>query len=163
LPFYLYEYADRSGYAVPAGVVEKLRERAPNLAGMKVSDAPLERVEPYLSLGLDVFIGAESVIPQGLERGAAGAVSGVAAAFPEAVSALVRNPAEERLALVRTLRASLSKRTFQASVKEALRFRGLPVSPDVRAPLRPLPAASAEALREELRALLAPPVAPSVT
>jgi dihydrodipicolinate synthase/N-acetylneuraminate lyase len=84
--------ADRSGYAVPVVVVEALRDRAPNLVGMKVSDAPFERAEPYLATGLDVFIGAESVVRQGLENGAAGAVSGVAAAFPEAVSALVRDP-----------------------------------------------------------------------
>ncbi|HZE06857.1 MAG TPA: dihydrodipicolinate synthase family protein, partial [Solirubrobacteraceae bacterium] len=99
LPFYLYEYADRSGYAVPVAVIEQLRERAPNLAGMKVSDAPFERVEPYLATGLDVFIGSEDVIAQGLRRGAVGAVSGVAAAFPEAVSALVRDPTAERVAV----------------------------------------------------------------
>ena len=39
LPFYVYEFAITSGYAVPPAVVERLRERAPNLAGMKVSDA----------------------------------------------------------------------------------------------------------------------------
>lgn len=154
LPFYLYEYADRSGYAVPVGVVEELRQRAPNLAGMKVSDAPFERVEPYLGLGLHVFVGAESLIPQALERGAAGTVSGVAAAFPDAVSALVREPTAERLALVQALRAGLSKHTFQASVKAALGFRGLPVRPDVRAPLRPLAAGAAEQLRAELQRLL---------
>ena len=68
LPFYVYEYAERSGYAVPPAVVEGLRERASNLAGMKVSDAPFERVEPYLATGLDVFIGAEGVVRQGLEK-----------------------------------------------------------------------------------------------
>lgn len=155
LPFYLYEYADRSGYSIPVSVVEELRGRAPNLAGMKVSDAPFERVEPYLALGLDVFIGAESVIPQGLERGAVGAISGVAAAFPEAVVALVREPTIDRLAVVRSLRAALSKHTFQASVKTALGWRGLPVRPDVRAPLRPLTSDSAERLRTELEPLLA--------
>ena len=104
LPFYLCEYADRSGYVVPVSVIERLRDRAPNLAGMKVSDAPLERVEPYLATGLDVFIGAEAVLAEGLEHGAVGAVSGVAGAFPEAVSALVRDPAPERVALVASLR-----------------------------------------------------------
>ena len=154
LPFYVYEYADRSGYAVPAAVVEEMRERAPNLAGMKVSDAPFERVKPYLALGLDVFIGAESLIPEGLKRGAVGAVSGVAAVFPEAVCALVRDPTKERAGLVRTLRAALSEHSFQASVKAALGFRGLPVRPDVRAPLRPLTVEAAEQLRTELHSLL---------
>lgn len=154
LPFYLYEYAERSGYTVPVSAVEELRERAPNLAGMKVSDAPFERVEPYLATGLDVFIGAESVIRQGLEHGAAGAVSGVAGAFPEAVSELVRDPTAERAALVESLRVVLSEHPFQASVKAALGFRGVPVRRDVRAPLLPLSAAAAERLRTELDRLL---------
>src|SRR5262249_56598878 len=59
LPFYLYEFEARSGYAIPPAVIERLRERAPNLAGMKVSDSPWERLEPYLIEGLDVFVGAE--------------------------------------------------------------------------------------------------------
>lgn len=155
-PFYVYEYAERSGYRVPTHVVAELRERAPNLVGMKVSDAPFEQVEPYLGLGLDVFIGAEGVLPEGLKRGAAGAVSGVAAAFPEAVAALVREPTTGRAELVQSLRRALSEHPFQASVKAALGFRGLPVRPDVRAPLRPLPAAASERLRGELERLSSP-------
>jgi N-acetylneuraminate lyase len=46
LPFYVYEYAARSGYSVPISVIDELRQRAPNLAGLKVSDAPFDRVEP---------------------------------------------------------------------------------------------------------------------
>jgi dihydrodipicolinate synthase/N-acetylneuraminate lyase len=154
LPFYVYEYADRSGYAVQVAVIKELRERAPNLVGMKVSDSPFERVEPYLELGLDVFIGAEALIPQGLVRGAAGAVSGVAAAFPEPVAALVHEPSDERLAQVRALRAALSRHTFQAAVKAALRLRGIPVGPDVRAPLRALEPEALDQLRTELGDLL---------
>ena len=75
-------------------VVERLRETADNLVGMKVSDAPFAKVEPYLLEGLDVFIGAESLIGEGLAAGAAGAVSGLAAAFPEVV---VEAVAERRL------------------------------------------------------------------
>src|SRR5262249_57590993 len=57
LPFYLYEFEARSGYAIPLPVIERLRERAPNVVGMKVSDSPWERLEPYLLDGLDVFVG----------------------------------------------------------------------------------------------------------
>jgi dihydrodipicolinate synthase/N-acetylneuraminate lyase len=145
LPFYVYEYADRSGYSIPVEVVRKLRERADNLVGMKVSDAPFALVEPYLDLGLDVFIGAEAVIPEGLAGGAAGSVSGVAAAFPEAVAALVKDPSPGRASEVRFLRHALSKQPFQASVKAALGLRGVAVRPDVRAPLRPL---SPESVRQ---------------
>ena len=82
LPFYVYEFAVRSGYAVPIAVVERLRETAPNLRGLKVSDKPWEAVEPYLLDGLDVFIGAEALVARGLAAGAAGAVSGLASRVP---------------------------------------------------------------------------------
>jgi dihydrodipicolinate synthase/N-acetylneuraminate lyase len=154
LPFYVYEYADRSGYTVPVEVVQRLGELVPNLAGMKVSDAPFERVAPYLATGLDVFIGAEALIAEGLTHGAAGAVSGVAAAFPEHVAALVRDPTAERVALVDALRHALSAQAFQASVKHALGWRGVGVGPDVRPPLRPLPDDAAARLRGELDGLL---------
>jgi dihydrodipicolinate synthase/N-acetylneuraminate lyase len=164
LPFYVYEYADRTGSAIPPTVVEDLRDRAANLAGMKVSDAPFEHVEPYLGLGLDVFIGAEDLIPKGLAAGAAGAVSGVAAAFPEAVSALVRGPTPNQTALVQSLRAALSRQPFQASVKAALGLRGLPLRGDVRPPLRPLPPEAVSELRGSLERLVgADRLAPSLS
>jgi dihydrodipicolinate synthase/N-acetylneuraminate lyase len=117
-------------------------------------------VAPYLTLGLDVFIGAEPVIPEGLAGGAAGAVSGVAAAFPEAVAALVKDPTPVHAQLVQSLRRALSTHPFQASVKAALNLRGIGVHPDVRAPLRPLAPHAIHQLDEELQKLIgatAPP------
>ena len=58
--FYVYEFERASGYAVPLDVLHALRERAPNLAGLKVSDAPFDRFSPYLIEGLDVFVGPEA-------------------------------------------------------------------------------------------------------
>lgn len=134
LPFYVYEFRARSGYAVPVAVVERLRERVGNLAGLKVSDRPFEEVEPYLLEGLDVFVGAEELVSAGLERGAAGAVSGLAAVFPERVVALVRDGDGE----VAELRAELDRYPFQAAAKHVLARRGVPLREDVRAPLRTL-------------------------
>ncbi|MGB2874085.1 MAG: dihydrodipicolinate synthase family protein [Gaiellaceae bacterium] len=134
LPFYVYEFRARSGYAVPVAVVERLRELVDNLAGLKVSDRPFEEVEPYLLEGLDVFVGAEELVPAGLERGAAGAVSGLAAVFPERVVALVRDGDGE----VAELRAALDRYPFQAAAKHVLARRGVPLRDDVRAPLRRL-------------------------
>src|ERR687886_363986 len=91
-PFYVYEFAARSGYAVPLAVLERLREAASNFRGLKVSDTPWERFAPYLLEGLDIFVGPEGLIPQGLAAGAAGAVSALASAFPELVAHAVRNP-----------------------------------------------------------------------
>src|ERR687891_2866008 len=61
LPFYLYEFRARAGYALSRALVERLRDRVDNLAGMKVSNRPFDAVEPYLDLGLDVFVGAEEL------------------------------------------------------------------------------------------------------
>ena len=136
LPFYVYEFSARAGYAVPVNVLERLRERALNFAGLKVSDSPLEHFEPYLIEGLDVFVGPESLIGAGLARGAAGAVSGLAAAFPEAVAELVKTGDTEIAERVTALRDSLQRFPFNAAAKAALVRRGVPVREDVRAPLR---------------------------
>lgn len=146
LPFYLYEFRARTGYSIPLSAIERLRELAPNLAGLKVSNAPFDRVEPYLIDGLDVFIGAESLVLAGLERGATGAVSGLAAAFPELVVRLVRDRVDEAA----QARAVLDRFPFQAALKLALSRRGVPVREDVRAPLRSL----TDAERAELEAWL---------
>jgi dihydrodipicolinate synthase/N-acetylneuraminate lyase len=138
LPFYVYEFEARSGYAVPVAVVERLRESAPNLRGLKVSDRPWERVAPYLLEGLDVFVGAEALVARGLEHGAAGAVSGLAAVYPEVVAALVAEPGPERAAEAERLRAALEGFPFQAAAKEVAARRGVPIGGDVRAPLRRL-------------------------
>jgi len=138
LPFYVYEFAARSGYPVPLPVIATLRDQASNFTGLKVSDTPWERFEPYVLDGLDIFVGPESLIPQGLAQGAIGAVSGLAGCFPDAVVALVRDPTAENGARVGALRASLQALPFQAASKMVLGLRGLPVRGGVRPPLRGL-------------------------
>ena len=148
VPFYPYAFAARSGYRLEPSVVERLRDRAANLAGLKVSEAPFDRVAPYLELGLPVFIGSEPLIPQGLAAGATGSVSGLAAAFPEIVAAVVRAPDEAGAARLRELRDAIERHPFQAALKAALAARGVPVSGDVRAPLDRLDADGVAAMRE---------------
>lgn len=138
LPFYLYEFEARSGYAIPLGVIEHLRATLPNLAGMKVSDSPWEKLKPYLGLGLDVFVGAEALLVQGLAAGAAGAVSGLASCFPDAVVPLVRDRTPEAQDHATALRASLQRLPFHAAAKTVLGLRGVPNAPEVRPPLRGL-------------------------
>ena len=86
LPFYVYEFASTTGYAVAPTVLEQLRAAAPNLAGLKVSDTPWERFDRYLLPGLDVFAGPEALIHQALDAGAVGAVSALASALPVEVA-----------------------------------------------------------------------------
>src|SRR5204863_2897212 len=118
------------GYAVPPALVERLRERAPNLTGLKVSDSPWDAFAPYLIEGLDAYVGPEALIAQGLEHGAAGAVSALATAFPEKVAAVAPDLAE--------IRAAIDRLPRHAALKRVLVRRSVPVREDVRAPLRRL-------------------------
>jgi dihydrodipicolinate synthase/N-acetylneuraminate lyase len=136
LPFYVYEFERASGYAVPLSVLERLRESAPNLAGLKVSDTPYESFARYLETDLDVFVGPEAYIGRGIEAGATGAVSALATAFPEAVAAAVHDPEEaERIGALREI---VERFPRHAALKLELARRGVPIREDVRAPLRRL-------------------------
>jgi dihydrodipicolinate synthase/N-acetylneuraminate lyase len=134
LPFYVYEFRARAGYSVPPVLIERLRERAGNVRGLKVSNKPWVAVEPYLIDGLDVFVGAEELVTAGLERGAAGAVSGLAAGFPELVARLV-GAREDTAGRVW---AALERFPFHAALKVVVASRGVPMREDVRRPLRQL-------------------------
>jgi dihydrodipicolinate synthase/N-acetylneuraminate lyase len=148
--FYVYEFERASGYAVPIEVLLELRERAPNLAGLKVSDAPFERFAPYLLEGLDVFVGPESLIFHGISAGAVGAVSGLAAAFPDKVAAVVREPTDAGAVALGELRAVIERFPRHAALKFILALRGVPLREDVRRPLRQL----SDGERHELRGWL---------
>ncbi len=133
-PFYVYEFARASGYAVSHTVLARLREEAPNLAGMKVSDTPYDAFEPYLHEGLDVFVGPEAFIGRGIDAGAVGAVSALGSAFPEQVARAVRERSDDLVAL----RETVERFPRHAALKLVVARRGVPIRPDVRAPLRRL-------------------------
>jgi len=138
LPFYVYEFAATTGYAVAPAVLERLREDASNVVGLKVSDTPFDRFERYLLPGFDIFVGPEALIAKGMGRGAIGAVSALASAFPAEVVAVVREPTEEGAEHLGELRAFVERFPRQATLKHLLGRRGIPVREDVRAPLRGL-------------------------
>jgi len=138
LPFYIYEFAARSGYAIPVDVIEQLRREQTNVVGLKVSDTPFDAIEPYLIDGMDVFIGSEPLVRAGMERGAIGAVSGLASAWPEVVATLVHDHSPEAHLRVTELRDGLEGIPFQAALKQVLADRGVMLHADVRPPLRGL-------------------------
>ena len=134
-PFYVYELERASGYAIPVPVVERLREAVDNLVGMKVSDTPFAKVRPYMLEGLDVLIGAEALIGDGLAAGAGGAVSGLASAFPEIVVEAVRSGDSTAAG---ELRRSVERFPRLAGLKAVAKARGVPMREDMRPPLRTL-------------------------
>ena len=72
VPFYVYEFAATTGYAVAPAVLERLRDDASNVVGLKVSDTPFDAFEKYLLPGFDIFVGPEALIADGMARGARG-------------------------------------------------------------------------------------------
>src|SRR3954451_8122701 len=148
LPFYVYESERASGYAVSPDVLRRLRDAAPNLVGLKVSDTPYEKFEPYLHEGLDVFVGPEAFIGRGIGGGAIGAVSALGSAFPERVAEAGRDRSDE----LGALRQVVERFPRHAALKRVIARRGVPLREDVRAPLRAL----TDDERRELDAALEP-------
>jgi dihydrodipicolinate synthase/N-acetylneuraminate lyase len=140
LPFYVYEFAATTGYAVAPAVLERLRDDTSNVVGLKVSDTPLDAFEKYLLPGFDVFVGPEALIADGMARGARGAVSALASALPREVAAVVRGPTPEGAVRLGELRAFVERFPRQAALKRLLALQGVPMQADVRAPLRTLTA-----------------------
>ena len=147
LPFFCYAFAGRSGYPLPVEVIRRIAETVDNLAGLKVSESPFEKVAPYLDLGLPVLIGSEPLIASGLERGAFGTVSGMAAAFPDVVRASLDAGDEPAMSPLRDLRGAMeASGQFITAAKHVLGGRGVRVGAAVRAPLRGLAPDEAAAL-----------------
>jgi dihydrodipicolinate synthase/N-acetylneuraminate lyase len=135
VPFYLYAFTARSGYPLTAEVIRRVAERASNVAGLKVSESPYDAVAPYLALGLRTYVGQEPLLPRALADGAYGSVSGIASAFPQEVRRVLDAPDEDGAARLTALRDALGTTTFIPALKWVLRHRGVPIEPDVRAPL----------------------------
>ena len=140
VPFYVYEFAATTGYPIAPAVLERLRDDVSNVVGLKVSDTPWARFVEYVLPGFDVFVGPEALIADGMAHGAVGAVSALASAFPSEVAAVVRDPTPEGAERIGELRAFVERFPRQAALKRLLALQGVPVSEDVRAPLRALTA-----------------------
>ncbi|MDQ2674589.1 MAG: dihydrodipicolinate synthase family protein [Chloroflexota bacterium] len=155
LPFFCYAFAPKSGYPLPVDVVRRIGASVDNLAGLKVSESPFERVEPYLELGLPVLVGSEPLITAGVARGAIGTVSGMASAFPDVVRAGLDAADEDAAGRLRALRDAMeASGQFIAAAKHVLGARGVPVGPGMRAPLRRLTADEMATLDDAVAAFL---------
>ena len=136
LPFYVYEFAATTGYAVAPAVLERLRDDAPNVVGLKVSDTPFDA-----SRSTCCRASTSSSAPRRSSRRGWPAVRAVPfrrsrRRCPREVAAVVRDPRPEGAARLGELRAFVERFPRQAALKRLLALQGVPVSEDVRAPLR---------------------------
>ncbi len=138
-PFYVYEFAKASGYAVPVAVVERLREPAP---------------QPGRHEGLRRAVGALRALPgrrarrlrrarapdrRGHGAGRARRRFGARHGLPGAGRGRRSRPRAPRGASgLAELRDALDELPRHAALKRVLARRGVPIREDVRAPLRGL-------------------------
>ena len=144
LPFYVYEFERASGYAVPiSGPARAARARAEPRRAQGLGRA-VRQVRALPRRGARRLRRAGGAHLRRHRRGAVGAVSGLAAAFPDRVAAVVREPTEAGAIELGELRAAVERFPRHAALKFILGLRGVP-SPGGR------PAAAAAAERRRAR------------
>jgi 4-hydroxy-tetrahydrodipicolinate synthase len=156
-PTYLYSIPGLTGVSLPTEVLRQVSGH-PRFGGLKFSCCDLPQLKAYVGTGAPVLIGCDSLITEALRCGAAGTVSGTAAAVPAPFGRLFTilrrgedsAPAQEMATRLDALMASLPP---IAGYKAALLRRGVIASAAVRRPLRPLTAEEQARLEAGLRAL----------
>jgi hypothetical protein len=89
---YAYLFPERTGLDVAPDVLRRIMA-LPGMAGVKLSGGAAARLDEYapcLSEGQELYSGDDATLPWVLEKGGAGVVSGVSAAFPQPFAALAR-------------------------------------------------------------------------
>ncbi len=159
LPLLIYNIPGRAGVGVTAETVERIAERAPNLAGLKHASKDLDLVtELLLRLGDDfrLFCGQESLSYPFLAVGGAGLMSAVGNLVPERIAELFECVAAgDHVGALRLHRELLG-------INQAIFFDTNPValkamlaatgqgSAEVRAPLAPLSESTRERVLDVL-------------
>ncbi len=158
IPVLAYSIPERTGVDLTPALLKQVAGECPNFAGLKDSSGDLDRIAEFRAAGLNVFMGRDHLVLEGLKRGCAGAVTACANVVPGAFVDLFRafeagdmDKAARLQSLVEPLRRAFSLGTFPAVVKEAMELAGVHAGP-CRAPVGPLDAAA----RAQLRAVLEP-------
>jgi N-acetylneuraminate lyase len=162
-PFYYYDIPALTGIAVPAeDVVARARERVPTLAGLKLTNTDLARLQRCLEAAgddLDVFFGVDALLLQAWSLGVRHAIGGsyafTAPLFGEVLDAFARGDyaaaGEAQRRAARAI-ATVGRFDYRAASKAVMGLLGVELGP-TRPPLVPLDEARREALRSELAAL----------
>lgn len=160
-PVLAYNIPERTGVELNPRILERVAAQCPNFVGLKDSSGKLDLIAAYREARLAVFIGRDHMVLDGLNLGAAGAVSACANVVPRAFVDLYdafqagdRERAARLQALVEPLRRAFSLGTFPSVIKEAMNLAGLDGGV-CRRPVGPLPAPAREQLArviEDLRA-----------
>lgn len=132
IPVFAYNIPERTGVELTPEVLRRVVERCPNFAGLKDSGGRVELIPEWRRAGLQVFMGRDHLILDGLRMGASGAVTACANVIPRAFVDLYQayqagnlDEAGRLQRLVEPLRQAFSLGTFPVVVKEAMNLAGL--------------------------------------
>lgn len=157
-PMLLYDIPSITGNPLSAGLLMLIREKAPNVIGVKVSRSDWEAWEGYLALteSMAVFVGTDMMCLLVLLMGASGIVSGPANLLPEIYVQLYRAVCMGDIAqakrcqdLIRRLCQAVHNGTPLAFIKEGLEVLGWAVGPAL-SPLRAIRSAERAELSQAL-------------
>lgn len=159
-PIYLYNIPQCAGNDLKPEAARRLREKHPNIIGIKYSYPDMLRTLDYLDIpDFDVLHGCDKLFASLLLMGCSGTVSGVAGVFPEPFAAVYEAWKKQDLqAMYRWQKICvkfcdlLRCGSNMAYFKEALRMRGLPVG-GMRSPQKDLKKQEVLKLEEQLQAL----------
>lgn len=89
--FFLYHIPQVIGVALPVNVVHQLKSAFPDLVyGVKDSSGSFDNTKELLQLpGLEILVGDERLLADGVKLGASGAISGIANIFPGQLSQVI--------------------------------------------------------------------------
>ena len=83
LPLFVYNLPSSTGVEITPGLMNKIQDAVPQLAGLKHSSSSLEAIRVFSDMGLRAFIGSSMRMLPALTIGAAGCVDGPPCAAPE--------------------------------------------------------------------------------
>lgn len=83
LPLLLYNLPQSTGVNISPALAARIRDKAPQVAGLKHSGPTVEHVREFATLGLSCFIGNSYLMLPGLSIGAVGCIDGPLNVVPE--------------------------------------------------------------------------------
>jgi N-acetylneuraminate lyase len=134
MPVLLYNIPSYARNVIPAELVKKLRDKYPNMQGIKESQGDLGKLKEYIeAVGEDgtVLVGADELDLAALQAGCKGIISGLANVLPELyvglVSAVKKGKMENANRLQELINQFLaSNRARIPLIKYGLKIRGIP-------------------------------------
>lgn len=156
LPVVLYDIPKRTGVALEPETVAAVRAHCPNVCALKES-AGVDELARMKETGIDVLCGEDSWIVEGMQAGAAGAVSVVGNVVPRRVARLLEtiheapDEAAHLLESIQPLVRALSVETNPAPLKAMLARLGH-CSAELRLPLVEITGESSSTIEHALEA-----------